>query len=179
MLERHPRNTLIVMDHLGLDMSQAWEHIHTLLFDQNSKPTNVKYRLLILSHNSLNKSTWPKEVVDWSEYVPRSLAKIQDDMKETVEIFNNERRTLDFSVRLYDEVPVVHGWHLKQPIQLWHVAHCRWRRKTFDWGGEKYVRIDEQSHDPVARDIANIFDSYFEHLWATSTAVTDLQITVN
>ena len=89
--------------------------------------------------------------------------------------FIKERRKLKFSVKKYDEVPVVHGWSLRRPIKVWHVAHCRWREKFFDWSPENYVKVDELSKDPVTLDVAKLFDSYFEHLWIVSSPISNLQ----
>lgn len=176
MLKKVSRNETIVIDHIGLDMSQAWEYIHKLLFDKDSKPVNVEYRLLILTDDQSKASIWPKEVVHWSENAPKSLERIHSDIEVSLELFKEERRRLKFSVRKYDEVPVVHGWSLRHPIKVWHVGHCRWRKRLFDWGAENYVKIDELSQDPVTIDIANLFDSYFEHLWIVSAPVANLQL---
>lgn len=174
MLDRCPRNTTVVIDHLGLDMSQAWEYIHTLLFEKNSKSLNIEYRLLILTDDRDKMACWPKEVVNWSEYVPKSLDRMKGDMEEAKVLLSQERRTLKFSVKKYNEVPVMHGWSLRQPSKMWHVGHCRWKKRGFDWGGERYVRIDEHSRDPITLEIANLFDSYFEHLWIVSSQVDEL-----
>lgn len=176
MLRKASRHETIVIDHLGLDMSQAWEYIHKLLFDENSKQVSVEYRLLILTDDKSKCSMWPKEVVYWSEQVPKSLERIQSDMEASLELFRNDRRRLKFSVKKYDEVPVMHGWSLRQPIKVWHVGHCRWRRKLFDWGPESYIKIDDLSRDSVTIESAKLFDSYFEHLWIVSSPVSNLQL---
>lgn len=176
MLKKAPPNETIVIDHIGLDMSQAWEYIHRLLFDQHSKPFNVEYNLLILSDDNAKGGIWPREVVHWSETVSRSLERIHSDMETSLQLFKQERRKLKFTVKKYEEVPVVHGWSLRHPIKVWHVGHCRWRKSLFDWGAENFVKIDEFSQDPVTVDIANLFDSYFEHLWLVASPVQNLQL---
>lgn len=118
------------------------------------------------------------QVQHWSESVPKSLARIKLDMKDIVKQFSDDRRALDFKVRKYSETPVVHGWAIRRPIKLWHVAHCRWKGVLYDWGGERYVRVDQTASDSVTNEVAKLFDSYFDHLWEVSPPADELQFEV-
>jgi hypothetical protein len=174
LLAKARRTDTVAIVHVGLTMTEAWDYVRELLFDESSKPVNVDYRLLILADSSGKQSGWPAEVADWAQSVPASIAMIQRDLARAAELFKRRGQTLRFSVRQYDEVPVVHGWAIKQPLQAWHVGHCRWRGESYDWGGQNYVEIVGSSDDPLTQDIAELFDSYFDHLWLGSREVAEL-----
>lgn len=173
VLERAQFGDKVAIDHLGLDMQQAWEYVHGLLFGPASKLTDVEYRLLILSPNK--RDTWPAEVQDWSEFVPRSLKRIQADLTKVTDRFQKSGKRCKIEVRQYDAIPVVHGWCVRQPIKTWHVAFCRWRDSSYDWSEHHYVKVTQFTRTPVVGDIADVFDSYFERLWTTSPEESHLK----
>lgn len=163
----------VSIDHLGLNMGQAWEYVHQLLFGPASKLTDIEYRLLIISPNK--RDTWPQEVQDWAESVPASLKRIESDLKKVIQQFERTNKRCKIEIRHYDSVPVVHGWSVRQPVKTWHVAFCRWNDCYYDWGEHHYVKVDQFTRTPVVGDVADVFDSYFERLWTTATEQPELR----
>lgn len=173
ILERAQFGDKVVIDHLGLDMHQAWEYVHGLLFGATSKLTDIDYRLLILSAEK--RDDWPAEVQDWSASVPGSLRRIQADLTKVIERFQKAGKRCKIEIRQYAAVPIVHGWSVRQPIKTWHVAFCRWNECQYDWSEHHYVKVDQFTRTPVVGDIADVFDSYFDRFWTTSLEKSHLK----
>jgi len=169
----------IVVNHFGLDMTQAWGYIYYILFGKYLNFANIDYRLLILTDERKKGRSWPSEVADWSSSVPRSLLAIERDMGVTSQQMTDEGRQLRFEVRKYSSIPFTHGWCIRQPIRVWYLAFCRWDGEKYDWGGDNYIKISDQSNNSISKDLASVFDSYFEHNWTTSPVVPRLKHLIN
>ena len=177
-----PAGEPIKIDHLGLDMSQAWEHLEQILFQPNARFQHIEYRGLVLTDHK--GRTWPKatpkEVKDWSAVVSRSTSRIARHLERLDrELTPAGRRQIQFQMRKYNEVPVVHGFHIRQPREVYFVAFCRWRGTQYYWGGNCYISIDENAKDALSTDLKDTFNGYFDHLWDHAERSQNLEVSIN
>src|SRR5262249_42489431 len=141
---------------------------------KNIKSFDIKYRLLILTDNKKSARALPKDVSDWSSNVPKSLERIERDLEKLIPRIETAGGRLSFEVRKYTDTPILHGWCLREPAFTYHFAFCRWNGENYDWGGEKYIKIDQNNSDELSRDLMSIFYSYFEHAWSNATVLPNL-----
>lgn len=162
------------VDHIGLDMTIAWNKFRETLLEKYGSHRPIVYRLLMVTSDPAQfMSMTPKH-----ERVLRPMcASARDtleDIKQVLADAGGALGALDFEVRMYRELPVVHGFRVRLPRQLHFVCFFRWRGASYDeyfWGDGRYNMIGHAPPRSSAEDLAQIFDSYFEHLWRTSERV--------
>jgi len=162
----------VVMQHLGLDLTQAWQHFERLL-RIHPNLTDVNYQLLILTDDTDKILGASEEVKRWS----KSMTGILDTIKKEVDLIIKELggpgqgRKLKFEVRKYCALPVVHGFRIVSPMKRCYMAICRWGGldyQKYEWGGTQYHRIigdPSDISDIISRDMLMIYNGYFNHLW--------------
>jgi hypothetical protein len=161
----------VVIDHIGLDMTQAWQYFEPLL--RNSHIRNVEYRLLILTDDATDIKKLNEEVGEWCNSVNRMLNTIQKDLESAANKIKREGRTLTFIIKKYKTIPIVHGFRINEPFiqQVSYLAFCRWGEPDFtrfDWGEPRYHRISGHPQDEILLDLFNVFDGHFNHFWNAS-----------
>lgn len=78
---------------------------------------------------------------------------------------------LHLMVKMYIDIPIIHGLSTDQPQKAHYFAFCRWKGKEYDqydWGGGKYHLVCAPSPQSPDKDRTDVFDSYFERLWYKS-----------
>ena len=87
---------------------------------------------------------------------------------------------LRVEIRSYSELPVVHGFSLVKPLVARYVSFCRWEHTAnvldYGWGIDKYRRIAGAPTDPSLRDLADVYDGMFRHLWETGSRQADTDV---
>jgi hypothetical protein len=169
-----PPNSTVFIDHLGLDLIHAWDHIERML-KSDLYPRDIRYRLLLLSDKLDAPTTENEEVRVWAKNAARSLEVIKRECPAIRDNFARRQKHLRIEARKYCEIPTIHGFRITEPepIKRCYVAICRWggmHYLRYEWGDLQYHRIIGESGDPVGRDLLRIFDGYFEHLWSTARA---------
>jgi len=166
----------IRLDHLGLDMTHAWDELKRVL--ESPVLHHVEIRLLMLSKTLADGGTRiPGEVARWCRESEDSFEAIQKWAAAAPGQLTG--RAVKFSVKRYAELPVVHGVRVSGPLSMRYIAFCRWSLgppEIYEWGQRAYHVIPGEAVDGRTKDVAEIFDRYFEHLWRTSGApVLDMQ----
>ena len=186
--------TKVTINHLGLDMQQAWRHIRDELFHKYSENLRFEYRLLVVAGSDFD------ELKKQLPSIPDSLKKRIETMKSLDEYQGNpdqiqtmrkavgaalklmintveeeardgEVPGLHLMVKMYTDIPIIHGLSTDQPRKTHYFAFCRWKGKTYDqydWGSGKYHMVCAPSPQSPYEDLTGVFDSYFEHLWINS-----------
>jgi hypothetical protein len=161
----------VVIEHLGLDLTQAWQYFEPLL-KKHQHLTDVDYRLLLLTDETAKIAGADAGVKSWSANVPRTLDKVRED----VDTINKQRggpgqgKKIQFEVKKYWDIPVVHGFRIGSPMSRsrCYMAICRWGGsdyQRFEWGEPLYHKIIGDPSDAVSHDMLNIYDGYFNYFW--------------
>jgi hypothetical protein len=171
----------IVMNHIGLSLDQSWSYFRDE-FLVNRRLKNVNLRILMLppsaSEIEINSKyhPLPKKVFSWCNRAKDTLDEIKDYLEEVGPQIEQEGRRFQVEIRQYRFLPSIHGFSVAEPLEVHYLSFCRWkpsRRKPeewdYDWGEESYHIVSCDTTDTAITDLANIFDSYFEYLWVTST----------
>jgi hypothetical protein len=160
----------VIIEHLGLDLTQAWQHFEVLL-RKHQHLTDVDYRLLILTDDTAKILAANEEVKRWSKSVPGILGTIKGEVDLIINEAGRAGRggMIKFDVKKYWDIPVVHGIRIVSPVSRsrCYMAICRWAGldgKQFDWGPQ-YHKIIGDPYDTVSGDMLNIYKGYFKYLW--------------
>ena len=194
-----PGSDRILIRHLGLDLTTAWEKvIDRLMKHLDTRP--VRYELLILGvpaefrdaqNNVIDiKSVpgydqgivngTPTDVLDWAQAGEKSLReKIVPQLKAMA---NKRGRKFEWEVRQYSETPFPHGFSTTTDARgsFYYMTLCRWGEEThtsanykkWDWAPDSYIELRAPSvdGDKIGYDLARVFDGFFAHLWTINAA---------
>ena len=108
---------------------------------------------------------------DTLEIMRKAVGAKLKEMKEILENPQTKLPGLNLEVRMYIDLPIIHGFSTNQPQKTHYLAFPRWHGPTYkhyDWGDGKYHVIFSSSPQSPDGDLTVVFDSYFEHLWNKS-----------
>jgi hypothetical protein len=167
------------IEHLGLNMSTAWDRLCPAL-KEFAQTRQVLFHLLIMGREAAGgqspadggKIAVPKNVEPWLGQGDLKRA----DIIEALEKMQAELPgKLQYEVRSYRDLPIVHGVRISGPFDAAYVAFSRWDEKKesadppYWWGGDEYHRIG--GADSAERlDLIKIFDGYFERWWTMNAS---------
>jgi len=161
----------VAIDHLGLHLGMAWDKLWPSL-ERFSATHPVEYRLLMLREDLDRAASLPADVTDWMAIARRQKPKIERRLAK-LRAASNGRLKAD--LRFYCDLPVIHGFRVRQPINVAYVAISRWiaededqgKYDEFNWGGHEYHRVIEPLVE-VQGDLIAVFDGYFCHHWESN-----------
>jgi hypothetical protein len=160
----------VKIDHLGLDMYNAWPRVLDWLRHPVRVGVEVRFLMLTGASDRLPGRV-PAEVAHWCQNVDESLRVIRQWLHLEGPALLKSGRPIRIRVKQYAEVPVLHGFAVAEPFRVTFVSLCRWEGATWDiysWGERTYHRVSEIARDRHERDLADVFRARFEHLWNTS-----------
>jgi hypothetical protein len=96
----------VVIEHLGLDLTQAWQYIEPQLL-KHGNLTDVDYRLLILTDEMAKIANADEEVRSWSASASRTLDRIRKDVDVIINELGGpgQGKKIQFEVRKYWAIP--------------------------------------------------------------------------
>lgn len=170
----------LVVEHLGLDMTHAGDYLTRLL--RNPMHTKVTIRLLMMDGAADALPSWaPDDVKEWSDEAAKKRRKLLSEVAQLRSVCQRQGRELSFEVRLYRDIPRIHGFKVIAPSPAYFFALCRWQQidaqstSRYDWGQGAYHVIKGEADSETMRDLAAVFDGEFRELWhRRSVAATDL-----
>jgi hypothetical protein len=172
-LKRVKKTDKLVVQHLGLDMDQAWDEMAVFLHDCENLG-DIEYRLVMMAGEdtvSLDESPQAgSELQQWRQTAAVKLLHIHEHVDLLKKKLEKLGRTLQFEVRTYSADPVVHGIRIVAPdtISVTYLGICRWRgdrADEIDWGPRTFQIIDEASEVDTLRDLVKVFCDHFQHHW--------------
>jgi hypothetical protein len=166
-----PDGESVLIEHFGLDMTDAWHFFEPILRNQIHF-ANVDYRLLMMSGDVAQLDTANEEVRTWASAASWSLDKIKRDVVSMLKDPDQKCRDVKFEARTYVSVPVVHGFRIVSPIKRCYVSLCRWGGtdyRRYDWGESQYHTIVGDPPNAASQDLLRIYNGYFKHFWDGGT----------
>jgi hypothetical protein len=131
----------VVIEHLGLNLAQAWQYFEPFL-RTHPNLTDIDYRLLVLTDETGKIAGADEEVRGWSANTSQILDRIKRDVNAIIDEFGDAKK-IQFEVRKYWAIPVIHGFRIVSPTSRCYMAICRALATTRGHG-----RYD---HGPVCR----------------------------
>jgi hypothetical protein len=99
------------------------------------------------------------------------LDRVKKDVNAIMDEFGDAKK-IQFEVRKYCAIPVIHGFRIVSPTSRCYMAICRWGGldyQKYEWGEPQYHKIiGDPPSDIVSRDMLKIYDGYFNYLWKHS-----------
>jgi hypothetical protein len=157
-------------------MQSAWNDIREQILETVvAQRRKVTYQLLISwGDPGRFPAESPNLQKDMEQMNNRAKGRV-DTIKAYFDDARVARSLIDVEIRTYTSLPVVHGVYVNQPTPVHYVAFLGWRSPkspTYDWGDRHYYEIKGSPHPSTSTgDVANLFDSHFEHLWTRGTQV--------
>jgi hypothetical protein len=157
----------LVIDHIGLGMTEAWDYFERSIHGESLLPSNIEIRMLVLTEisKSIEEQDAPHEVILWRKQGQYMLPTIKSRLENGEDNWKIKRKKVNLEIREYSDIPIIHGFCVREPFKLWYISFCRWKEMTYDWGGDRYHKIDGNPIDLSQRDLIEIFDGHFQHLW--------------
>lgn len=169
-LKHTHNNEKVLVEIIGINLSHAWQYFENALIENNNLK-NIECRLLILTDDENKISNPSNEVKEWCGDVPRMLEKIINGITNINQQINQEGRKISVEIKKYAAIPTIHGLAIKKPFKVTYITFCRWGGISFQnykWGESKFYKIDGYPDNDLQRDLLEIFDGYFNHLWMAS-----------
>lgn len=160
------------IEHLGLNMGSAWDRLCPAL-KAFAQTRQVVLHLLILGNKAAGGQppleggviAVPTNVEPWLGEGEDKRARIIEQLEKMEAVLAGK---LQYEVRSYRDLPIVHGVRISGPFDAAYVAFSRWDEKSEDppywWGGDEYHRV-LGTDSPERLDLIKIFDGYFERWW--------------
>jgi hypothetical protein len=162
----------LTIEHLGLNMGTAWDRLCSAL-KEFAETRQVVLHLLILGDEAAGGQpplegkmiAVPENVEPWLGSGDRKRADI---IKALERMEAESAGKLQYEVRSYRDLPIVHGVRISGPLDAAYVAFSRWDEKSPDppywWGGDQYHHV-LGTDSPERLDLIKVFDGYFERWW--------------
>ncbi|HWM26801.1 MAG TPA: hypothetical protein VNP98_18430 [Chthoniobacterales bacterium] len=188
----------ILIRHLGLDLTNAWEQVNPKLLQHLGKRP-VRYELLILRVPPRLRDPQTKQLIDvkLAPDYPQGMAYgfpldvlkwCQDGermLKDTVirdleSVSAKPCLNFEWEVRQYSEIPFPHGFRTTTDARgsFYYMTLCRWGEETpvsgqykkWEWAPDNYIELSAPNEDTekIDHDFARVFDGFFAHLWSTN-----------
>lgn len=168
-LSKYKPSQRVVIRHVGLDMTHAWVKVESLL-KRCRHLEKVELQFLVLTDKTERIGPdIPEDVRRWCRRVPDSLTQMLETFAELGKELADKPHSVQVRVRQYAEIPVVHGFAITRPHEIRYFSFCRWKDQQWqkiDWGEDRYRRVQGDPVDPFFRDIVEVFDGAFGHLWS-------------
>lgn len=179
----------VVIRHLGLDMKRAKGKLEDVLGDCPRK--SVTFELLMLApsdHDAWKSRVIGEHLKTWLDNAKESKDEVRATLASTQSQWESRDCRFTPTVKLYAEVPAIHGFSLGVQVEEKFVpkvtwfSYCRWHPEAssnnwvLDWQENRYWKIVHDRLDPLASDMYAIFDGAFHHLWNAATT-TELRLT--
>ncbi|MFY9823005.1 MAG: hypothetical protein WAM82_16605 [Thermoanaerobaculia bacterium] len=157
------------LDWIGLDLYHAWKYMRDEIL-KNKRMKKINLRVLIIApEGGETLAGLPQEAQEWRKNAGFSVKRIREWMSAEFP----QDRSIVIELRAYRSLPVIHGFHIKKPQEIWYFSFCRWEGPNFqnyDWGEDRYRRITADLTDS-SKDLVDIFAGQFGYLWANSTVI--------
>ena len=160
----------VIIEHLGLNQTQAWLHIEAML-RKHQHLTGIDYKMLILTDDKTKIPSADDEVKAWALLVPHMLQTIKKEVNDIIDQSGHPNK-MRFEVRKYCDIPGIHGVRMVSPRPLCYMAFCRWEGKDsqkYGWGEPQYHKIvGRPPSGNISPDMLKIYHGFFQHLWKNS-----------
>ena len=114
----------VVLDHIGLDMSNAKDHLYPLLASlPNDSVLTIRLFALVNDPGRLDRNNVPEEVKGWCQNHARGLSGYLDTHCEQL---SNKNARVILMLWDYADVPSVHGWAVRSPFSAYYISWCHW-----------------------------------------------------
>ena len=157
----------VVIEHMGLDMTFAWDPIEEIIKELHNL-TDLEYRLLMMAADRSDLSQFDSEVKHWLLTGSNQVEKIRNEMASLQKTCQKEHRTFAYDVRTYCTIPFVHGLRIVEPFHAAYITICRWDGVDFNkfrWGRNEYHRVIDASLSGAQADLLDVFNGNFLHYW--------------
>jgi hypothetical protein len=163
----------VVIEHLGLDMTFAWDPISDMI-KELTNITQLEYSLLILAAEGVDLTHFEDEVRNWMLSGQNQTPKLQRELTTLQVYCQKSHRSFTYDLRPYAAIPMVHGLRVTEPFHAAYVAICRWGGDDFNkywWGRSEYHHVVDTTLSDAQSDFIEIFNGYFRHFWNRKPAV--------
>lgn len=170
-LEHTRRTNRIVIQHLGLNMTDAWNELKRALASCDAVAVECAVLIMTDDPNELGPDA-AQEVRGWCAAVPGSIAVIQQETPELARYLRQKNTTLRLTLKKYTGTPRIHGVVVAEPFECGYVSFASWaQRAQFEWGGDDYFRFESGTTSNADRRLRQLLRGAFDYHWDRTSAV--------
>jgi len=179
-LGRLQRPKKITIQHLGLDMTEAWKELKAALATCDAVMVECTVLIMTDDPDQLGPDA-PSEMHTWCKSVPASIQRIADETAKLADDLADRHTQLCLTLMKYTGTPRIHGVVITEPFERGYVSFASWALKgQFEWGGEDYFRFENGTESDGDRRLRQLLRGAFEyHLNRNPTPVFEYQASVS
>lgn len=175
-LKPHQR---VTMKHIGLNLEQSWGYFEEKFFRAMNRK-QVDLHILALSGDSskiiANQKSAPENVKRWCGNTDLMIGNIHRHLNTHKQRMVERGLKVTAEVRQYSMLPIIHGFAVSGALNAHYISICRWPTEQpgspeewdYEWGESCYRKLTSESQILEVKDLAEVFDGYFQYLWETS-----------
>jgi hypothetical protein len=178
-LSRLRPNQRVVMKHIGLSLEQSWGYFEQEFFRVMNRK-QVELYILSLTGDSrkitANKRPAPINIARWCGSTPLMLSTIRTYLNTHKQRMIENNLNVTAEIKQYSMLPIIHGFSVSGAFNAHYISICRWTPEQpgapeewiYEWGEDCYRMLTSEIQIPEVKDLAEVFDGYFQYLWETS-----------
>jgi hypothetical protein len=163
---KHTRRTdKIAIQHLGLDMTEAWKELARALASCDAVSVDCSVLIMTDNPDALGPDA-ASEIKGWCKAVPGSIARIMQDTPRLAEVLRQRNTNLRLTLKKYTGTPRIHGVVVTAPFERGYVSFASWAQNAhFEWGGDDYFRFESGTTSDADRRLRQLLRGAFEYHW--------------
>jgi hypothetical protein len=171
-LKRARRANKITIQHLGLDMTEAWKELQEVLVSCNAVTVECEVLIMTDDPSQLGPDA-ASDMIAWCKAVPGSIAVIAQKTPELAKFLSDRNTDLKLTLKKYTGTPRIHGIVITEPFERGYLSFASWVQKAqFEWGGDDYFCFENGTMSDADRRLRQLLRGAVDYHWNRATTST-------
>jgi len=169
------RTQKITIQHLGLNMTDAWKELKDALAKCDA--VTVECEVLIMTDDPAELGPdAAADMIGWCKAVPGSMATIAQETPGLATFLRERNTSLKLTLKKYTGTPRIHGVVVTEPFERGYLSFASWVQKAqFEWGGDDYFCFENGTMSAADRRLRQLLRGAFDYHWNRATTATVFQ----
>ena len=171
-LQHVRRTNRITIQHLGLDMTEAWKELKRALASCDA--VTVECEVLIMTDDPAQLGPdAASDMIAWCKAVPGSIAVIAEETPGLAHFLAQRNTSLKLTLKKYTGTPRIHGIVITEPFERGYLSFASWVQKAqFEWGGDDYFCFENGTMSDADRRLRQLLRGAVDYHWNRATTAT-------
>lgn len=169
----------VIMRHIGLNLEQSWKYFEQEFFRVMNRKQVELYILSLTDDASkitANQKPAPIDIARWCGNTAPMIRTIRTYLNTHQKYMVEHGLNVTAEIKQYSMLPIIHGFSVSGAFNAHYISICRWptdqpgapEEWLYEWGEDCYRMLTSENQIPEVKDLAEVFDGYFQYLWETS-----------
>lgn len=164
-LQKAKSSQKVVIDHLGLDMTAAWDQLKGVIASCPAREIDCRILIMTDDPRELGLDA-PEDVKTWCGSVAGAINKIKTDADGLGQRLRPAGKHFRLTLRQYTGTPTIHGVTILQPFERGYISFASWSLpEYFEWGGEGYFTFSSGTVSDADSRLRELLTGAFERYW--------------